>query len=47
MHSKFTYAADTPTFTTGTQTITAAPTLAAEVGNYAVNVVACLIDNPA
>jgi len=47
MHLKFTYAANSPTSTTGSQTITAAPTLAAEVGNYAVNVVACLSDNTA
>ena len=46
MYSKFTYAATSSTLTTGTQTISAAPTLLAEVGSYNLNVVACVTANP-
>lgn len=46
MFSKFTYTATSSTSTSGTQAISAAPTLATEVGIYSINVVACIVSNP-
>ena len=46
MYSKFSYASTSPTLTSGTQTISAAPTLLAEVGNYNIIVNACVTANP-
>jgi hypothetical protein len=46
MYSKFSYAATSSTLTSGTQTITAAPTLITEQGVYTIDMVACLVDNP-